>query len=358
MSAESSRQPAAPKANRAAYNTRAMYTPWSLLRFGIAGALMGIANLIPGVSGGTMVLAMGVYQEFIDSVADITAFRFRPARLVFLAVLGTCAIGAIVGLAGVILYLLFHHAIAMYSLFIGLTLGGAPLLLRALRPIRADVVIAALCGFGLMVGVLFLRQGAGFPHNPGMDVVSGLVGATTMVLPGVSGSYMLLVMDQYERVVGAVKDRTVGIIVPVALGGIIGIIGLSNLLKVFLHRFPRSTLGVLLGILVGSVAGLWPFGMAPNEKSAERRSAAELRDFAERWELPGVAKAPDEELPVLIVERWDERGRSSFHLAGVASAIVFCVAGFCGTYAMSRVGGRRAKVAADATGCGVHRCSS
>ena len=100
------------------------------VRAGIAGLLMGIANLIPGVSGGTMILAMGLYEEFIDSIADLTALRFSRRRIVFLGIIGLSAAGAILGLAGVILYLLFHHTIAMFALFIGLTLGGAPLLFK------------------------------------------------------------------------------------------------------------------------------------------------------------------------------------------------------------------------------------
>jgi putative membrane protein len=321
-----------------------------LLRTAAAGVLMGIANLIPGVSGGTMILAMGVYEEFIDSVADVTALRFSWRRVVFLLVIGGCAAGAILLLAGVILYLLFRHASAMYALFIGLTLGGAPLLSRMLRPIRADVVAAMVVGLALMLGVTLLKEGGGLPHNLGMDFVNGVVGSTTMVLPGISGSYMLLVMDQYERVVGAVDDlkgglwpvnggllgASLGILIPVGIGAVLGIVGLSNLLKYLLHRHHRVTVGVLLGILLGSVLGLWPFGRTPSERALERRPAGELREFATNWQIAGIEQVADAELAAHIRASWETRGRRGYSAAEVAAAIGLAVVGFAGTYSVSR----------------------
>lgn len=317
------------------------------LRAAIAGVLMGIANLIPGVSGGTMILAMGVYEEFIDSVAEITSLRFRWRRIVFLAIVGGGAVASIVLLAGVILYLLFHHLAAMYALFIGLTLGGAPLLARSLRPVRADAVVATLAGLVLMVGIVLLKSGGKLPYNMGMDFVDGVVGATTMVLPGISGSYMLLVMGQYERVVGAVSDMNLRIIVPVGVGAVLGIIGLSNLLKILLHRFHRPTVGVLLGILLGSVLGLWPFGQEPSEKALERQSPAALRAFAQRWQIPGVSQIADAQLATYIDANWKSRARTKPSAREIAAVIALIAAGFAATYALSR---RRAAAACECNG--------
>ncbi|MFH1746906.1 MAG: DUF368 domain-containing protein [Planctomycetota bacterium] len=328
-----------------------------LVRVAVAGVLMGTANLIPGVSGGTMVLAMGIYQEFIDSVADISRLRISVRRLVFLGVLGLFAVGAILGLAGLILYLLFQHPTAMFALFIGLTLGGAPLLYRQLRPLRVDAIIATLVGLIIMIGILMLRN-AGLPHNTPMDVVSGLVGSTTMVLPGISGSYMLLILDQYERVVGAVDDlkeslsarnmqalwAALKIVIPVGIGAILGIIGLSNLLKFLLHRFRRPTVGVLLGILLGSVIGLWPFGKAPGEKALERHTPTELRGFAEKWEIADVAETDDgsqtdenkQRLVETIRANWQQRGAIGYSAGYILVAVVCAVVGFGITFALSR----------------------
>ncbi len=323
------------------------------IRAAIAGVLMGIANLIPGVSGGTMILAMGLYEEFIDSVAEVTALRFSWRRIIFLGIVGGFAAGAIVGLAGFILYLLFHYTIVMFALFIGLTLGGAPLLFKSLRPVRADIVIAVLAGLGLMAGVLLLKGGGGFPHNMGMDFVSGVVGSTTMVLPGISGSYMLLVMDQYDRVVGSVRDLKDGVknldmsalkaslrvVIPVGIGAVLGIVLLSNLLKILLHRFHRPTVGVLLGVLLGSVVGLWPFTQSVGEKALEARSFEEVRSYARKWHLPGVEVIDDQaELIEHITDRtvWSKRTAPPITGGGAGTTVVMVLVGFTATCVLSR----------------------
>lgn len=322
-------------------SARGKRPPPALLRTAVGGTLMGIANLIPGVSGGTMILAMGLYEEFIESVADITALRLSLRRIVFLGVLGVFACSAIVLLAGVILYLLFHYTSAMYALFIGLTLGGAPVLGGMLRPVRADTVLTTLAGFLLMLGVALLKENAGLPHNTVMDVIAGIVGATTMVLPGISGSYMLLIMEQYDRVVGAVRDLDLRIIIPVGIGVVIGIVGLSNALKFLLHRYHRATVGVLLGLLLGSVVGLWPFGRQPAAKALERRTPAELRDYAVAWQIPGSADVAEGELVAHILAGWASRRTPTYSGGAVAVALVLAGTGFVTTYLVGRGGRRR-----------------
>ncbi len=327
------------------------------VRSAIAGVLMGIANLIPGVSGGTMILAVGLYEEFIDAVAELTALRFSLRRVAFLVVVVGCAAGAIVGLSGVILYLLFHHTVAMFSLFIGLTLGGAPLLLRAVRPVRGDVVVATLAGLALMAGVFMLKGQRGFPHNLPMDLVSGVVGATTMVLPGISGSYMLLVMDQYDRVVGSVHDLkealtsrdpaalrdALRVVVPVGVGAVLGIVALSNLLKILLHRYHRATIGVLLGILLGSVMGLWPFTQSVGAKALAARSIEDVRAYAHKWGLPGVDEIDDKQALIAHITDpavWSQRSDPAIDGRQVRLALGMLVAGFGVTWALSRLGGK------------------
>ncbi len=329
--------------------------PPPMVQTAIGGFLMGIANLIPGVSGGTMILALGLYNEFVDSVADLTALRLSRRRIVFLGSLAACAAASIVGLASVILYLLFHHTVAMYSLFIGMTLGGAPLLLRSLRPIKPGSVVAIVLGIGLMVGVFAMKRGAALPHNTAMDFVSGVVGSTTMVLPGISGSYMLLVLDQYDRVVGVVADLKMAaknrdmvrlksalwIAVPVGLGVLVGIVALSNALKFLLHRFERPTIGLLLGILLGSVLGLWPFDRAPSEDALERRPVEELLRYADEMgiSVAGVDVEGDKaDLVSIITERFESRSKRAVTAGSVAVASAMSMAGFFVTFALSRRG--------------------
>ncbi len=320
----------------------------------VGGLLMGIAMLIPGVSGGTMILAVGLYEDFIDAVADVTALRLSVRRIGFLALLGGTAAISIVLLAPAILYLLLWYSAMMFALFIGLTLGGAPLLMRMIGRLRWSVVVSIIAGFGVMVAVAAVRQGAQMPRNTAMDVASGVVGATTMVLPGISGSYMLLVLDQYDRVVGAVADLRHGnwaamrIIIPVGIGAVIGVVGLSNLLKILLHRYEAVTLGFLLGLLLGSVLGLWPFGRTPTEKILAARTTTELHHFAADKGIAGADGLEGDALVNYIRDHWATRTAKMYTPRRIAGAIVMMGVGLAATAVLGRLGASREKIDSEA----------
>lgn len=251
----------------------ASFVPRGLL----GGALMGLANLVPGISGGTMLLATGVYPAFITAIADVTMLRLKPRALIVLATIGGAAVLAIGLLAGPTRTLVIEQRMLMYSFFIGLTLGGLPLVWRLAQPVTRSVWIGAALAFGGMVA-MSLTAGtstdaeASFP----LLVLSGLAGASAMILPGISGGYLLLLLGQYEPILGAIDLLKQGLIgangldltlirealhtvIPVGLGVLVGIVGVSNGLKWMLHRYEKPTLGVLLGLLVGAVVGLYPF---------------------------------------------------------------------------------------------------
>ena len=311
----------------------------SITKTAFGGILMGVAMLIPGVSGGTMILAAGLYNEFIDSVADVTAFRFSRRRIVFLVVLGGFAAGSIFGLASIILYLLFHYDSVMYALFIGMTLGGAPILARSLGRVSVSTVAAVACGLAVMIAVVLARDHAAVPQSTVVDVLAGLVAATTMVLPGISGSYMLLIMDQYERIVGAVRDLNFAIIVPVGIGAVAGVVLLSNVLKLLLRRFQRATIGFLLGMLLGSVIGLWPFGRMPSDDALNNRSPAELMQFAERRGIDVPQDVSSDALAGHILRHWSaDSTLDPYAPMTVGLASLAACAGFMATYSMSRKG--------------------
>jgi putative membrane protein len=257
-------------------------SPRLVVRGAIGGALMGLANLVPGISGGTMLLAAGVYPGFIAAVADLTTLRLRLRSLVLLgAVVGT-AVLAILLLAGSVKSLVESQRWAMYSLFIGLTLGGAPLLWRMARPPSPPLLGGAVLGFCVMLVMAFGSGAArgGADGNPAMLALAGLAAASAMILPGISGGYLLLLLGQYEAILGSVDqlkrgllgDSAAGtgtdlslvldalhVVVPLGIGVLAGVVGVSNLLRWLLARFEKATLGTLLGLLLGAVVGLWPF---------------------------------------------------------------------------------------------------
>lgn len=249
-----------------------------LPRAAFGGVLMGLANLVPGISGGTMLLAAGVYPAFIEAIADLTRLRVRVRPLAVLAVVGGCAALAILLLAGPTKTLVVERRWVMYSLFIGLTLGGVPLVWRLARPLSTGVVLGAIAGLALMVWMALAPSAAGGASGPDTPklLFSGVAGAAAMILPGVSGGYLLLLLGQYVPILAAIEQLRAGlvasggpdlaqvleamrVVVPVGIGVVIGVVAVSNLIEAALLRFPKPTLGLLLGLLVGAFAGLWPF---------------------------------------------------------------------------------------------------
>ena len=138
-------------------NTTRPDGPMWLLRSAFGGVLMGLANLVPGISGGTMLLAAGIYPQFIGAVAEVTTFRFRLRTLLLLATVIGAALAAIIGLAGPVRDLVVNHCWIMYSLFIGLTLSGVPVIWRMLKRITPTVALMTLLGIAAMVVMVLLR---------------------------------------------------------------------------------------------------------------------------------------------------------------------------------------------------------
>ncbi len=262
------------------------------VRAGFAGLLMGLANLIPGVSGGTMVVIMGLYDEFISSIADIVRLRFSRRNITFLVVLGGVAMVTIVVLAGTLSRAVTAYPSMMFSLFIGLTLGGAPVLWRMLSGHRGLALFGGAVGLLLMAGIAMTASepvdkaaikeavAAGtFVIEPayGRDLAAGALGMSAMVLPGISGAYMLLILGRYETIlasISAAKSYAIsggadgdpmtflGVILPTAIGSVLSLVFLSNFLKWMLVRHRTWMIGLLLGMLVGSVFCIWPFDAA------------------------------------------------------------------------------------------------
>ncbi len=231
------------------------------------GFLMGLANLVPGVSGGTLILALGLYDKFIGAIADVTRFRFSRSSVLFLAWILLGAAVAILSLSGVAVGLIGSHRWIMYSLFIGLALGGVPELVPLCRPLRFSSLLSIAVGLAVMLYLAFGVSSTSIPHTLPVLLLVGALAASSMILPGISGSYILLILGMYDYVIGSLSSAELRedpvaclkVIVPVGVGAVLGVALLSNLLKYLLAKQSRISHGVLLGLLLGSVFGLYPF---------------------------------------------------------------------------------------------------
>ena len=322
-----------------------------VLRGSLGGTLMGLANLVPGISGGTMLLAAGIYPAFISAIAELTTLRFRLRPLVLLGSVVAAAALAILLLAGPTRTLVIEQRWVMYSLFIGLTLGGLPLVWRMARPATPAVWGGAAAGLGLMV-VMALGPGAdtGGDGSIPLLLLAGMAGAGAMILPGVSGGYLLLLLGQYLPILAAIDQlktaiagladggldtsllaEALSVVIPVVIGVVIGVAGISNGLRWLLDRYPKATLGFLLGLLLGAVVGLWPFqvGSPPEPGSVFKGQVVTAESLSE---------IEPEDYPLTSVAPSAEQ---------VAGALGLILLGLGATLAIARIGGDENESSAD-----------
>ncbi len=255
------------------------YGPYPLLalRSTVGGILMGLA-LVHGISGGTLLVAAGIYPYFVTSVADVTAFKGNGRALVILGTVFASALLSVLLLGGLAGAVEVQYRFATYALFVGLILGGIPVVWGMIRPATPSAWAAMVVGVGLTVALAEAQSGepqaiASSPSTA-LLVLGGFLGAAAIVMPGVSGTHLLRLLGIHRPVAdalaalvaflrggeGAVPVGSVlGTLLPFALGFLLGVVVVSHVVKRLLERFEKPTLASLLGLLVGTVYTLWPF---------------------------------------------------------------------------------------------------
>lgn len=244
----------------------------------VGGAFMGAAEVVPGVSGGTIALVFGIYDRLIGALSEGAAtigmvLRGRAteawarARTIPWAFLVALVVGmgtAIVALSGVLEHLLETRAMAMSALFAGLVAGSVVLARRELRhPLAGRPLVVAV----VVAVVTFAALGVtpGRIADPALPLYFGAaaVAICAMVLPGISGSFILLLLGMYAPVLAAVNDRDLVVLATFAAGAATGLALFSSWLHTTLRRHHDATLAVLLGLMAGSLRVLWPWPAGP-----------------------------------------------------------------------------------------------
>lgn len=245
----------------------------------IKGFFMGSADIVPGVSGGTMALILDIYERLLNAIKSvdvrflksIVRFNFKTAfdelHWLFLVPLfaGIFSAGVFFTTIVPLQIYMFTHAEIVYGLFFGLIVGSIYVLIKEQSQFRWKEGVALLGGLGFGLWVVTLVP-TDTPDHPAFVFLTGVISISAMILPGISGSYLLLIMRKYEYILTNISliwtgDPINGIIniAPFTLGTLVGIAAFSRFLSWLLKRYHSQTIAVLIGFMVGSLFVIWPF---------------------------------------------------------------------------------------------------
>jgi putative membrane protein len=246
------------------------------------GFLMGSADIIPGVSGGTIALILGIYARLVSAISRFDAqfvrllvqrqWRTAAAHvdLRFLVALGVGILSGIVCLASLVLYLLTEQRSYTLAVFFGLILASSMIVARIVRPRTSGQIVACLAlalAAALFAFWLVGLNQFGSYDSLGYYFLCGAVAICAMILPGISGAYILWLLGAYETIAGIIHNLThlevtTGDLLTLAVfaaGCAVGLVTFSKLLRVLLDRAHMATMAVLGGFMVGSLRLMWPF---------------------------------------------------------------------------------------------------
>lgn len=235
------------------------------------GMGMGAANVVPGVSGGTIALITGIFEKLINSIKSFnpTALnlllhgKFRQfathVNLYFLLAVFAGVFASIVSIARIFGYLLEHHPIHLMSFFFGLILASIYFVGKTIDKWNIPVIISFAAGTTIAI-LLSILEPAQENSSLWYLFICGIVATCSMILPGLSGSFVLILMGNYQLVmIDAVNNMDIAILLPVVVGAVAGLLLFSNLLSWLYEKFRNQTIAVLTGFILGSLGIIWPW---------------------------------------------------------------------------------------------------
>ena len=288
---------------------------------------MGSADVVPGVSGGTIAFITGIYETLLNSIrsVDLQAFKYLKKFEIralwnhvngnFLLPLLTGIAVSIISLAKVITHLLSEYPIPVWSFFFGLIVISALIILREIKQWNTAVFIAIALGIATAYFITSATP-AETPEASWFLFIAGAVAICAMILPGISGAFILLIFGKYEYVLEAIKELKIGDIIIFGLGCVVGLLSFARLVGWLFNKYHNITVGVLFGFMIGSLNKVWPWKEA-------------IETYIDRH---GEVK-PLIEANVFPNEYFAKTGGKPFFL----EAILFAAAGFLIVLVMDRI---------------------
>lgn len=231
---------------------------------------MGAADVIPGVSGGTVAFLTGIYEELLHSLKsiDMDAFRllmrlkiadfWKKINGTFLVVLLAGIVTSLLSLAKLMTYLLEHNPIQIWSFFFGLILISSPLVMRRIRKWTIGTLLSFLLGVVIAYGITVLSP-AQTPDGLWFIFLAGALAICAMILPGISGAFILLLIGKYEYMIRALIEFNLPVVIVFAVGCVVGLLSFSRLLSWVLDHYHNITIALLAGFMLGSLNKVWPW---------------------------------------------------------------------------------------------------
>ncbi len=267
----------------------------------VKGICMGAADVIPGVSGGTIAFMTGIYEELVGSINSINGeavkllfsgkFKafWKHINGNFLLSLVAGILISILSLAKLMTYLLTNHPIQTWAFFFGLIVASSIFILKGISGWKFKDIVMLILGIiiGVVVCTLTPTQ---TPDGLWFIFICGAIAICAMILPGISGSFILLILGKYEYMLGTITKITSGdgrlldfaVILIFVVGALIGILAFSRFLHWLLARYHRATLLVLAGFIIGSLVKVWPWSDMATVAASQHPELAALPSFI--WE--------------------------------------------------------------------------
>lgn len=237
---------------------------------GLKGMAMGVAELVPGVSGGTIAFVTGIYEEFITAINNVNLGTFKVLKTEglkafwmklngnFLVALVIGMLISILSLSKIIAWLLEEHPISTWAFFFGLVLASVIFVAKSITKWGGLAIFLFIAGTAAAYYITGLPPSTSTGSLP-FIFLSGAIAICAMVLPGISGSFILVLMGSYKIVLEAVNDKNLGVVLTFALGAIFGILSFARVLKWMFTNYKNATLSVLTGFILGSLNKIWPW---------------------------------------------------------------------------------------------------
>lgn len=281
----------------------------------LKGLAMGAANVIPGVSGGTIAFITGIYERLIDAIKSfdlkaiklLFSFKFKEfaehVDFKFLAPVFAGIGVSIFSLAKLLEYLFCNYELLTMAFFFGLILASIYSVAKGIDKWNKPTVLTFIVGTALAVGIGMLDPAS---SNDGMLYLGlcGVVAICSMILPGISGSYVLLIMGNYILIISAIGDFDFKILLPVVVGAVVGLIAFSHLLSYIFKHYKNPTIGMLSGFVTGSLFIIWPWKTTEYQKNEAGNFVDKHMEETSDLCHDGVVLGYDRYLPSFNTEFW------------------------------------------------------